>query len=78
MMQRMDPSRRRWRPAALAAVLLAGTTLGGFAGLALAETGPAPVAAPINTAKQAAMPERLPSFTHLVAEVKPAVVSVTN
>jgi serine protease Do len=84
MMQRMDSSRRRWRPAALAAVLLAGTTLGGFAGLALAETGPtaattpASGAAPINTAKQAAMPERLPSFTHLVAQVKPAVVSVTN
>ena len=38
MMQRMDSSRRRWRPAALAAVLLAGTTLGGFArGLTPAE-----------------------------------------
>ena len=34
--------------------------------------------APINTQQQAAMPERLPSFTHLVAQVKPAVVSVTN
>jgi len=33
---------------------------------------------PINTQQQAAMPERLPSFTHLVAQVKPAVVSVTN
>jgi serine protease Do len=37
------------------------------------QAGPA-----INTQQQAAMPERLPSFTHLVAQVKPAVVSVTN
>jgi serine protease Do len=34
--------------------------------------------APINAQQQAAMPERLPDFTHLVAQVKPAVVSVTN
>ena len=34
--------------------------------------------APVNTQQQAAMTERLPSFTHLVAQVKPAVVSVTN
>jgi serine protease Do len=34
--------------------------------------------APVNTQQQAAMPERLPSFTGLVAQVKPAVVSVTN
>ena len=27
--------------------------------------------APVNTQQQAAMPERLPSFTHLVAQVKP-------
>ena len=33
---------------------------------------------PLNTQQQAAMPERLPNFTHLVAQVKPAVVSVTN
>ncbi|HEX5327555.1 MAG TPA: Do family serine endopeptidase [Acetobacteraceae bacterium] len=33
---------------------------------------------PVNTQQQAAMTERLPSFTHLVAQVKPAVVSVTN
>ncbi len=38
----------------------------------------APHAGALNTNQQAAMPERLPSFTHLVAEVKPAVVSVTN
>lgn len=37
-----------------------------------------PHAGALNTNKQAAMPDRLPSFTHLVAEVKPAVVSVTN
>ncbi|HEY6432893.1 MAG TPA: trypsin-like peptidase domain-containing protein, partial [Acetobacteraceae bacterium] len=33
---------------------------------------------PVNTQQQAAMPDRLPSFTHLVAQVKPAVVSITN
>ena len=38
----------------------------------------APHAGALNTNQQAAMPERLPSFTHLVAKVKPAVVSVTN
>ncbi len=37
-----------------------------------------PAKAPINAQQQAAMPERLPDFTHLVAQVKPAVVSVTN
>jgi serine protease Do len=68
---------------ALVGVLLAGTALGGV--LALAQPGPAHAAtAPagsdpaLNTNTKAAMPERLPSFTHLVAEVKPAVVSVTN
>ncbi len=35
---------------------------------------------PLNTQQQtqAAMPQQLPNFTHLVAQVKPAVVSVTN
>jgi len=43
-----------------------------------APTGNSQARPPINTQQQAAMPERLPSFTHLVAQVKPAVVSVTN
>jgi serine protease Do len=79
---------RRWRRGALAAALLAGTALGGymvaFAAPAPAN-GPTPTtqqtqsnAPPINTQQQAAMPEQLPNFTHLVAQVKPAVVSVTN
>ncbi len=42
------------------------------------EAGGGQARPPINTQQQAAMPERLPSFTHLVAQVKPAVVSVTN
>ena len=75
--------RRRWTT--LAAALLAGTTLAGGV-LALMPPGSAAFAAPpavapvaaLNTNTQAAMPDRLPSFTHLVAEVKPAVVSVTN
>ncbi len=35
---------------------------------------------PVNTKQQtqAAMPQQLPNFTQLVAQVKPAVVSVTN
>ena len=91
MQYRTDRAPRRWRGATLAGLLLAGTALGS---LALAQPGaaaptaalsptpaaalaPTPVAA-LNTTPQAAMPQRLPSFTHLVAQVKPAVVSVTN
>ncbi|MDE2006791.1 MAG: DegQ family serine endoprotease [Rhodospirillales bacterium] len=65
----------RVRGLALASLLLAGT-------VPMAAAAPAPATAPatgaLNSTPQAAMPERLPSFTHLVAEVKPAVVSVTN
>ncbi len=88
MDQRTDRVRRRhWTTLGkpLAVALLAGTTLAGaaFSTLPLGSAAYAapPVASPVaalNTNTQAAMPERLPSFTHLVAEVKPAVVSVTN
>ena len=74
-------SPRFGRRARLAAVLLAGTTLaaGTFGLLAPGPAARAASAPPaLNTSHQAAMPDRLPSFTHLVAEVKPAVVSVTN
>jgi serine protease Do len=80
MDHRTDRARKPWRRMTLVAALLAGTTLGGGV-IALVQPGPMAHAAPptaLNTNQQAAMPERLPSFTHLVAEVKPAVVSVTN
>ena len=83
---------RRWRRASIAGLLLAGSALGGgtvalFRPITPAQAAPAPAApasaapAPanaLNATQQAAMPQQLPSFTHLVAEVKPAVVSVTN
>jgi serine protease Do len=87
-------SRSLGRRVSLAAVLLASTALpiaGWAAPSPAAPTGsqPQPLqlspqseqgSAPVNTKEktQAAMPEQLPSFTHLVAQVKPAVVSVTN
>lgn len=70
----------RLRRAALAAVLLSGTALGGFAATHVnaAEPAPPPSAAmaPVNpSATQAA---RLPDFSDLVAQAKPAVVSITT
>ncbi|HEY8290351.1 MAG TPA: hypothetical protein VIG49_13850, partial [Acetobacteraceae bacterium] len=73
--------RRPWRRATLVAVLLAGTALGGFA------TGHASLAAvdtqgtagsPVNPPGTAVAPHTLPDFTGLVAQVKPAVVSITT
>lgn len=59
--------------ASLVAVLLAGTTIGGFAvGQTAAERQPAPVNPAGVTAQRA-----LPDFAELVARVKPAVVSIT-
>jgi serine protease Do len=68
------PARRRLRTG-LAAVLLAGTTLGGFAAghFALAAT-----ADPIAAIAPAAPEHALPDFADLVARVKPAVVSITT
>lgn len=87
-----DRSSRRWRGAGLAALLLAGSALGGGA-VALWRHATPPLIAPalaappqakatpidaLNATQQAAMSAPLPSFTHLVRVVKPAVVSVTN
>ena len=85
---------RRLRRGTLVAGLLASTAVAGYVVAFAAPTpanGPTPpqqvqqnapanteTRPPLNTQQQAAMPERLPNFTHLVAQVKPAVVSVTN
>ena len=58
-----------WRPRVLAAALLAGTAL---SSLALAETQP------VNPPAAVAPRAVLPDFTGLVAQVKPAVVSITT
>jgi serine protease Do len=70
---------RRWRRTALAAVLMAGTALGGFAvghaGFAAPESNPG---TPVNPPGTAATTHTLPDFTDLVKQVKPAVVSITT
>jgi serine protease Do len=70
---------RHWRRTAVAAVLLAGTALGGLA------FGHAGFAAPESTPGTAVNPpgsgmtgHTLPDFTDLVTQVKPAVVSITT
>jgi serine protease Do len=68
-----------WRRTALAAVLMAGTALGGFAvghsSFAATETPPG---APVNPPGTGMTPHALPDFTDLVTQVKPAVVSITT
>jgi serine protease Do len=72
----MNTSRQRTlRRATLAATLLAGTSLGGFV---LAHTAQADNPAPVNPPGTQVQPHTLPDFTALVAQVKPAVVSITN
>ena len=82
-----------WRRAALVAALLAGTSLGGFA-IGHAAVTPSVVTPPagsqpssnaaestgtaVNPPGQSVAPAILPNFTHLVEQVKPAVVSITN
>jgi serine protease Do len=70
---------RLWRRTALAAVLMAGTALGGFAvghsGFAATDTPPG---APVNPPGGGIAPNVLPDFTGLVTQVKPAVVSITT
>lgn len=70
---------RLWRRSAIAAVLLAGTALGGFAvghaGLAATEAAPG---APVNPPGSGMTGHTLPDFTDLVTQVKPAVVSITT
>lgn len=73
------PAPRRWRRTAMAAVLLTGTAIGGFAightGHAAPEATPA---APVNPPGAEVTGHTLPDFTDLVAQVKPAVVSITS
>jgi serine protease Do len=70
-----SPQRARtWRRVALAAMLLAGTSLGGYA----AGHGAFAADPPVNPSGTVATPAQLPDFTHLVEQVKPAVVSVTT
>ena len=68
-----------WRRTAMAAVLLAGTALGGFAvghaGFAATEATPG---APVNPPGSGMTGHTLPDFTDLVTQVKPAVVSITT
>lgn len=70
-----DNQRHPLRRVALAATLLAGTSLGGFA---LGHEAWADSPAPVNPPGTQVQPHTLPDFTSLVAQVKPAVVSVTN
>jgi serine protease Do len=69
------PQRHPARRAALAAVLLAGTSLGGFA---VGHNAWADDVAPVNPPGTQLQPHTLPDFTNLVTQVKPAVVSITN
>ncbi len=64
------------RRIALAAILLGGTTLGGC-GIGYATTTESS-GTPIKAPGTATMARTLPDFTRLVAQVKPAVVSITN
>jgi serine protease Do len=70
-----QPQRRPLRRAALAATLLAGTSLGGFA---LGHGAWADDTAPVNPPGAQLQPHTLPDFSALVTQVKPAVVSITN
>jgi serine protease Do len=68
-------ARRRPLRTALAAALLAGTALGGYA---LGHVSPAAEPAQDHAIKPAAPPALIPDFAQLVTRVKPAVVSVTT
>ncbi|PPQ29236.1 Do family serine endopeptidase [Rhodopila globiformis] len=70
-----QPERHPVRRAALAAVLLAGTSLGGYA---IGHTAWADQTAPVNPPGAQVQQQKLPDFTHLVEQVKPAVVSITT
>ncbi|MBS0642750.1 MAG: DegQ family serine endoprotease [Acetobacteraceae bacterium] len=72
----MNKQYRPWRRAALAAALLAGTSLGGFA---LGPMAWADNPAPVNPSTATPAPAHaLADFSGLVAQVKPAVVSITT
>lgn len=70
------PSRITWKRTALAAALLAGTTLGGLA-VSHAANDAATTAQPVNPTA-VATPHVMPDFSDLVSRVKPAVVSITT
>jgi len=70
-----QPKRGPIGQAALVAALLAGTSLGGYA---LGHSARADDAAPVNPPGTQIQPHTLPDFTSLVAQVKPAVVSITT
>jgi serine protease Do len=74
----LNSPRRLWRRTALAAVLLAGTALGGFAIGHNVYAADAPPGAPVNPSGSAVTSNVLPDFTGLVTQVKPAVVSITT
>jgi serine protease Do len=79
---RPSSARSPWRRTALAAMLLGGTALGGFAiaqsGVAATDpAGGATPDAPVNP-PGSGMSHTLPDFTDLVIQVKPAVVSITS
>jgi serine protease Do len=65
-----------WRRTALTALLLAGTSLGGYAisHASMAETA----GAALNSPGTVPTVQALPDFTQLVAQAKPAVVSITS
>lgn len=77
---------KSWRRTAIAVVLLAGTTLGGFAAghatfAATAQqgnNGQTNSATPVNPSDQNLAGQELPNFVGLVEKVGPAVVSITN
>jgi serine protease Do len=81
--QQPQPDRRLpWRRTGLAAALLLGTTLGGFAiGHADVPANQAQSTtqeAPVNPPGTHVAAQPLPDFTGLVTQVKPAVVSITT
>ena len=82
MTNQPNPTKPRtpWSRSALAVVLLAGTALGGFAvgHAGLAAPDPAATAAPVNPPGTGLAAHTIPDFTSLVAQVKPAVVSITT
>ncbi len=74
--------RRRARRG-LAVLLLAGTALGGYAAgdIGHAQSAPATTSAtqqPSGAIQPTATPNLIPDFSHLVTQVRPAVVSITN
>jgi serine protease Do len=70
-----QPQRHPIRRAALAAALLAGTSLGGYA---IGHNAWADDVAPVNPPGAQLQPHALPDFSSLVTQVKPAVVSITT